>query len=643
MPAKSSRRPNAEAEDGESPAASSLVGRVVGSRKKDDEGPADGDEDIRRTVVRADSLVKTVTMELNKTDGEETEEIDCFEGRGGTADETEDTELDSIVRTVVTELNKTGGEDTEDSSGGRGGTADETEDTQLYETDSEGRGGTADETEDTQFNETDSEDAEWNSLYSDESADGSNKGQNEGVEIPLTASLDRCFASSKGGKGLGGDSLDGNSPREIRGGGTSRSSTSSQNSSPKIRIPLYELALPGLFPPGRDVSCKDPQQDVPAETEKTVNGGDDNDEQPMHDHSNGPHDVGGVPEAPPPNDGEDGQHHHVEEEEPLTEADIIRQKLSLRAYHLPGNNWCQDLDMYIRNNHLIFGLFCHHELHPVKWYHRLVLLLGSFAFGLIITNIVYLHGDAIENTIEQALLEESVVAQLGEKILNETDRFVVDEFRIAGHTFEVNTSKLGFLFTIGSCLHSMFDYSLWHLIACGYCGHTKQRELLGWFTACAVVMIVVCITTTVIVFTASDPSETYQSFMIEFVDDEDIGSSNSTDTGESIELSYTFMDETFGVSFKPLEVEYNPDSLQFLYAYFVELLLSLFLYSPMIQVIFFSGVLGCGRLPVFGGRPRSMRLEKRQKQAKTGTRQADVTRPRLNFDVRRFLKIGSRK
>mmetsp|Transcript_11500 Transcript_11500/g.26284 ORF Transcript_11500/g.26284 Transcript_11500/m.26284 type:complete len:624 (+) Transcript_11500:89-1960(+) len=623
MPAKSSRRPNAEAEDGESPAASSLVGRVVGSRKKDDEGPADGDEDIRRTVVRADSLVKTVTMELNKTDGEETEEIDCFEGRGGTADETEDTELDSIVRTVVTELNKTGGEDTEDSSGGRGGTADETEDTQ--------------------FNETDSEDAEWNSLYSDESADGSNKGQNEGVEIPLTASLDRCFASSKGGKGLGGDSLDGNSPREIRGGGTSRSSTSSQNSSPKIRIPLYELALPGLFPPGRDVSCKDPQQDVPAETEKTVNGGDDNDEQPMHDHSNGPHDVGGVPEAPPPNDGEDGQHHHVEEEEPLTEADIIRQKLSLRAYHLPGNNWCQDLDMYIRNNHLIFGLFCHHELHPVKWYHRLVLLLGSFAFGLIITNIVYLHGDAIENTIEQALLEESVVAQLGEKILNETDRFVVDEFRIAGHTFEVNTSKLGFLFTIGSCLHSMFDYSLWHLIACGYCGHTKQRELLGWFTACAVVMIVVCITTTVIVFTASDPSETYQSFMIEFVDDEDIGSSNSTDTGESIELSYTFMDETFGVSFKPLEVEYNPDSLQFLYAYFVELLLSLFLYSPMIQVIFFSGVLGCGRLPVFGGRPRSMRLEKRQKQAKTGTRQADVTRPRLNFDVRRFLKIGSRK
>ena len=180
------------------------------------------------------------------------------------------------------------------------------------------------------------------------------------------------------------------------------------------------------------------------------------------------------------------------------------------------------------------------------------------------------------------------------------------------------------------------------MIACGYCKQTKQRDLLGWFTAVSVVMIIVCVTTTVVAFTASDPADTYQSFMIEFVDDEDIGSSNSTDTGESIELTYTFMDETFGVSFKPLEVEYNPDSLQFLYAYFVEMLLSLFLYSPIIQLIFFSGVLGCGRLPVLGGRPRSIRLEKRQ-QEKTGAGQVDEKRPRLNFDLRRLLKIGPRR
>lgn len=42
--------------------------------------------------------------------------------------------------------------------------------------------------------------------------------------------------------------------------------------------------------------------------------------------------------------------------------EIITRKLARRAYHLPGNSWRQDLSMYIRNNHLIFGLCCHHKV-----------------------------------------------------------------------------------------------------------------------------------------------------------------------------------------------------------------------------------------------------------------------------------------
>ena len=50
------------------------------------------------------------------------------------------------------------------------------------------------------------------------------------------------------------------------------------------------------------------------------------------------------------------------------EDEIIRQKLSVRAYHLPGNNWCQDLAMYIKNNHLVSRicdnlLFCVSSIH----------------------------------------------------------------------------------------------------------------------------------------------------------------------------------------------------------------------------------------------------------------------------------------
>ena len=527
---------DAVAEAGEPP-ADHLLGKVVGVASEEEKEEDPSDEDIRRTVVRADSLVRTVVKELNETDVDETEETDSFGGRGGgTTDEGKDKdmmELDNIVRNVVMELDKT---DDEESITIRTETDGEETDSDSFGARGHLRGRTADAGEGMRFSQTYSEDTDRDSRYSDEGADEIDKGQEEEIEIPLTPSLENMFTTSKsrddvtdedkdgtaddegddmelnnivrnvameldktdgdetegsecetaddgedtrvnktdgeetdcdsfGGRGEtadegedmrkkgdeaadeGEDSLDGMSPREIRGGGMSRSSSSSRApSTPKIQIPLVELALPGLFSPGRDVTSETPQQDVQVETVKT-DGGDD----PLHDDYNGTPD--GDPEAPPPHDGEDGPHHHIEEEEeeeePPTEEDIIRQKLSLRAYHLPGNNWCQDLDMYIRNNHLIIGLFCHHKLHPVKWYHRLVLLLGSFAFGLIITNIVYLHGEAIENTIEQALLEENSVAELGERIYNATDRFVVDEFSIAGHTFEVNTTKLGFLFTIG--------------------------------------------------------------------------------------------------------------------------------------------------------------------------------------------------
>ena len=78
--------------------------------------------------------------------------------------------------------------------------------------------------------------------------------------------------------------------------------------------------------------------------------------------------------------------------------EIIRRKLSKRAYHLPGNSCCQDLGMYMRNNHLVFGMCCYHRLHPVRLKHRLVILLGSLSFGLCATNAVFLYylwgGDA---------------------------------------------------------------------------------------------------------------------------------------------------------------------------------------------------------------------------------------------------------
>lgn len=82
---------------------------------------------------------------------------------------------------------------------------------------------------------------------------------------------------------------------------------------------------------------------------------------------------------------------HLQDEDDDEEEAVIRQKLSIRSYHLPSNTWSQDYIMYIKNNHLVFGLCCHHRLHPVTFKHRLILLLGSLAFGLTVTNAVYLY------------------------------------------------------------------------------------------------------------------------------------------------------------------------------------------------------------------------------------------------------------
>lgn len=76
------------------------------------------------------------------------------------------------------------------------------------------------------------------------------------------------------------------------------------------------------------------------------------------------------------------------------EEKALREKLYpyfiMRCYHIPGNNWQQDLWQYLMNNHPLFGIFFHHRHHPVQRKVRILSLIGSFCFGLAITNIIYL-------------------------------------------------------------------------------------------------------------------------------------------------------------------------------------------------------------------------------------------------------------
>mmetsp|Transcript_1243 Transcript_1243/g.2370 ORF Transcript_1243/g.2370 Transcript_1243/m.2370 type:complete len:302 (-) Transcript_1243:337-1242(-) len=255
-----------------------------------------------------------------------------------------------------------------------------------------------------------------------------------------------------------------------------------------------------------------------------------------------------------------------EQKEHDMQEDFIRRKLSMRAYHLPGNTWCQDLVMHIRNNHIIFGICCHHRLHPVKAKHRFVILLGSLAFGLSVTNAIYLYylWGRQEHKNDAAFsisLGGDVVENVAEKSL------------------EVYIShEMALLWTVGAASHSFFDLALWHMVACA-CIQTKRCQNVGWNVVVAIVMLLVATTTFIAVVRAYESGEEAEHI----------------DQDADFQTMLTFGGADF----------------QYLYGYLIELVLSLLVYTPVIQTFLFTGILGCGMLPFLGGRPDEVRKSKR--------------------------------
>ena len=273
---------------------------------------------------------------------------------------------------------------------------------------------------------------------------------------------------------------------------------------------------------------------------------------------------------------------------------IIRQKLSIRSYHLPGNSWGQDYAMYIKNNHLVFGLCCRHRLNPVTTKHRLIILLGSLAFGLTVTNAVYLYfllGDKKYDDTALAL-SFSLSGQ------------VVDGLNDSAQNISLDISNgMAMLWTIGAGAHAMFDLLLWHMIACGYCQSTKRNyNHAGWNMALAVVSIIVAGASFVVLYRAYEDDEAeIDEQLFKFVDD----------GNETVSFGYEDSNPHRPITMETIKAlrQGNPD-FRFLYGYLVELGLSLFVFTPIIQTILFSGIFGCcGRLPLVGGRPRSVKLE----------------------------------
>lgn len=261
-----------------------------------------------------------------------------------------------------------------------------------------------------------------------------------------------------------------------------------------------------------------------------------------------------------------------EDEEELALKRKLVPRLAKRAYHLEeGNSWMQDWMQYQKNTHPVFGLCCYHRFHPIRLPQRVIILVGSIAFGFAITNCVIL-----------GFLGSEQAGGVVNVVYDATGKFA--EIQQKYTNYELQQSMV-FLLTVGSFTHSMFDMLIWYLMACfcfrpgGNFKVNKRCQNFGIYASVLVVMLAVVVATSVgIARLNSDQNNQaeYKASIAEQYAEAQLDSTNST-------------------------------RFSFLVGYLLELVFALFVFYFITSTVFFSGILGCGRVPIFGGRPYEIR------------------------------------
>ena len=271
--------------------------------------------------------------------------------------------------------------------------------------------------------------------------------------------------------------------------------------------------------------------------------------------------------------------------------------LALRSYHLPGYSYCEDWRQYFCNNHPLWGICCHHKLHPVGVRMRLVNLVGSIFCGLAITNIIWLWFIFNEIDEEQVVLSVSFtngmfqpqtnVTSFVTGSANTTDAGDYDDHN-NNDVFIITTGTL-LLWSIGSFVHAFFDNTIWYLTACvccqpgqGFEHWQRYQKYSNQFIYCTV-LLVTAMATLVVVWRAALEQQQQQQQQEE-------------QNGETITLART------------------ASAYDFLVSYCVEMALALLVYWPLIGFLLWSGVFGCGCIPILGGRPYEVALEERRRR-----------------------------
>lgn len=237
-------------------------------------------------------------------------------------------------------------------------------------------------------------------------------------------------------------------------------------------------------------------------------------------------------------------------------------KLASRSYHLPGYNLRQDYFQYMFNNHPLFGICFHHKLHPLKIRQRLIILLGSFAFGVAITNAIYLWFFYNPNASHDEQVFAINLSTGSDEQSKSQDYYL--------------TSGLLVLVTIGSGSHAIFDRFVWSITACSCCqpgGRFESSSIgacvrkLGFYVTILITIIIVAMATCIVLTRASVDEENTVPFQ------GTLGIWNSTSNTTIKEDVAQILDFN----------DFTLNDYSFLKGYAVEFAVSLFIYYPLME------------------------------------------------------------
>lgn len=121
--------------------------------------------------------------------------------------------------------------------------------------------------------------------------------------------------------------------------------------------------------------------------------------------------------------------------------------LGIRSPHLPGYSCCDDWIQWQRNNHPLFGLCFRFRENPISILKRIMVLIGSLAFGVFMSNIVFLFFHLLKNA--DGSPKENMDVEHFESYLYQYMLVIC---------------------TLGALVHSLIDLIFLRLTACSCCG-----------------------------------------------------------------------------------------------------------------------------------------------------------------------------